>query len=58
MRDNGTILHVGLWLILGISSIENHVPCNESHTIFSTTQGFSRRKLTAMQANTKIRYGR
>lgn len=26
MRDNGTILHVGMWLILGTSSIENHVP--------------------------------
>lgn len=48
MRDNGTILYVGVWLILGISSIENQVPCNESQTIFSTKQGFSRGKLTAI----------
>lgn len=26
LRDNGTILHVGVWLILGIASAENHVP--------------------------------
>lgn len=48
MRDNGTVLHVGIWLILGISSTENHVHCNESHSIFSTKQGFSRGKLTAI----------
>lgn len=55
MRENVTILHVGVRLILGISSTENHVPCNESHTIFSTKQGFSRGKLSAMQANIKIK---
>lgn len=48
MRDNGTILNVGVWLILGISSIENHGPYNESHATLSTKQVFSRGKLTAI----------
>lgn len=52
IRDNG------VWLISGISRTQNHVPCNELHTIFSTKQGFSRGKLAAMQVNIKIKYGR
>lgn len=48
MKDNGAILHVGVWLILGISTIEKLVPYNESHTISSTNQGFSRGKSTTI----------
>lgn len=56
MRDNLTIFHVGVWLILGVCSMENHTPCNGS--VFPTRQIFRGGKLIATQTNIKIKYGR